>query len=211
MCSSEPRPCSRRRPRPGERVPVRLGRDGPHPGLLGLPLVGRGPLGLLPVGRALAVGSSADRRLADGTPSPAPPGPPRRLRGAADPRRRADGRWHPGRAQAGGAADASGRDLGAGASQARSHENPRARRARRRRRASVSTRRAERALDPDASYLRSWQRVAVSGRRPGRLLAADRRLEHGRSHARRSGRRPAAAGRRPAPAGARTDSPQRPQ
>src|SRR3954464_8168213 len=38
VCSSEPRPSSRRRPRSGERVPVQLGGEGPHPGLPGLPV-----------------------------------------------------------------------------------------------------------------------------------------------------------------------------
>ncbi len=34
ICSSEPRPSSRARPRSGERLPVHLGGEGPHPGLV---------------------------------------------------------------------------------------------------------------------------------------------------------------------------------
>ena len=53
--------------------------------------------------------------------------PSRRLRRAAHPRRLAHGARHPGRAQARGALDASGRRLGAAAPQARPHDRQRAR------------------------------------------------------------------------------------
>ena len=133
-----------------------------------------------------------------------PQGAPRRLRGAADPRRSAPGARHPGLAQARGAADASGRHLGAGAPQARPHHDPVPG-------VRVADDLVERQFRPgapnvlwiaDVTYLRTWEGWLYLAAVQDAYSPPDRRLEHGRPHARRARRRRARDGRRrrrPAP------------
>ena len=55
ICLSEPRPSSQRRPRPSERLPDHLGREGPNPGLRRVRAARCFAFGLLRLGDPLAI------------------------------------------------------------------------------------------------------------------------------------------------------------
>jgi hypothetical protein len=212
ICSSEPRPSSPGRPRPGDRLPDDLGGEGRGvPGLRCLWPAWRDPLGLLRLGAPSPVGPRSDRRVADREDQDHPRREPRRLRIAAHPRRSAPGARRASVGQARAAPDAQRRHLGAGAPHARAHHDPRAGRQGRRRprRAPVPTGGPERAVGGRRDLPAHLGGLAVPGRRPGRLQPPDRRLEHGRPHAHRARRRRARDGHRSPPAAARPCSPQR--